>query len=275
MVIEKGNSYESNMEAENDLSVQNDIEITDFNQNNNNHTKHKHSNNNSNNNEESSKSKRKEPAGEIKDEDSITKRRKTNIDHNIELVMDNVSHTRASGITLLQLQELHPEIDVEELQQALKTLQEKKRILQVDDQVQFRFVSNEYASKWCIIPTVLDEVTKQQKRDASKDPIVVRPWLTLTGEINQTVFNSFQTRLLFAIFKNPGICDKRLYDLLYIISPAAVDELLETLITEQKITFKTHISVSLPSLFSLFDVPWSNNSNSSHQQRIYYSTKIV
>jgi hypothetical protein len=43
-------------------------------------------------------------------------------------------------------------MDIEEIEQALKILHEKKRVLKVDDQIQLRYVSDAFENKWCIAP---------------------------------------------------------------------------------------------------------------------------
>jgi hypothetical protein len=50
--------------------------------------------------------------------------------------------------------------------------------------------------------------TKQKKKKFNPCP----------GEINKSVFQAFQSRLLYAIVKNPGITDELLNEQLHIVS---------------------------------------------------------
>ena len=98
MVIEKGNSYEPNIEEEESkLHAQADVEMMDINNNN-------KSNQNNDTNEEGSSSKRKVPEGQTGEEEATTKRRKVDGERNVELVMDDICRAKAAGITLPKLQ---------------------------------------------------------------------------------------------------------------------------------------------------------------------------
>eukprot|EP00026_Physarum_polycephalum_P000531 Phypoly_transcript_00532.p1 GENE.Phypoly_transcript_00532~~Phypoly_transcript_00532.p1 ORF type:complete len:1497 (+),score=324.58 Phypoly_transcript_00532:43-4533(+) len=277
MVIEKGNSFETNMEEERELAKKGKEE-TNFNVNNNNNTNNTINNNTKllllpNVESSSTSNKRKEPEGETTADETSTKRAKVDSEHTGEVLLAEISKTKAVGITLQKLAELHPEMEIAEIEKALEILHEKKQILKADDQVQLRYVSSTFEKRWCILPAVLDSTTQQPKRDETKESVVVRPWLSLSGERNKTVYNTFQQRLLFAISKNPGICDEKLHELLKIISPVAVDELLEALIKEQKVTFRLTEEAPTPSLFSSFDVPWLTPP-AAKQQRVYFTTKL-
>ena len=101
MVIEKGNSYEPNIEEEESkLHAQADVKMMDINNNNNNNNK---SNQNNDTNEEGSSSKRKEPEGQTGEEEATTKRRKVDGERNVEMVMNDICRAKAAGITLPKL----------------------------------------------------------------------------------------------------------------------------------------------------------------------------